>query len=268
MAVEALAAALADSLGEQALAWFLAALAVALATVVVAWRLAAPFLRRPDAAVHASLAQLALRVATGFLVIVGASFAFAELAEEVGEGEVIASFDERLTLAIARNVDSTSLQWFAALTRLGDTPTLAVLCVLVAAWLLMRGRRGLALGWVAAVAGNGILSQTLKEVFERVRPLHDDGLVQAHGWSFPSGHSSGSVVAYGMLAYVLARTVPPPWHLPIVLLATAIAFTVGSSRVFLRVHFASDVIAGFLSGIAWLSVCVVSVELARRYPRR
>jgi len=101
-----------------------------------------------------------------------------------------------------------------------------------------------------------------------VRPLHDDGIVLAHGFSFPSGHSSGAVVAYGMLAYVAMRFVPVRWHLALVLCAVALAFSIGASRVFLRVHFASDVIAGFASGSAWLAVCIGSIELTHWYRRR
>jgi membrane-associated phospholipid phosphatase len=62
-----------------------------------------------------------------------------------------------------------------------------------------------------------------------------------------------------MLALVAIRTLPPRWHLPAVLGATALAYTVGSSRVFLQVHFVSDVAAGFASGGAWLMVCVISI---------
>jgi len=108
-----------------------------------------------------------------------------------------------------------------------------------------------------------LLNQTLKQIFGRVRPLQPEGFVLEQGFSFPSGHSSGSVVAYGMLAYVAVRLLPARWHLPVLLAAMALAFTVGASRMFLRVHFASDVIAGFASGAAWLAVCVTGFELAR-----
>ena len=70
-----------------------------------------------------------------------------------------------------------------------------------------------------------------------------------------------------MLAYVLLRTLPRAWHLPAVLAASAIAFSVGASRVFLQAHFATDVVAGFASGSAWLVACIVSAEATRHYRR-
>ncbi|RZJ16359.1 MAG: phosphatase PAP2 family protein, partial [Haliea sp.] len=75
------------------------------------------------------------------------------------------------------------------------------------------------------------------------------------------------LVVYGMLAYLLVRLQPPHWpagvRLAAVLAATALAFVIGSSRVFLQVHYASDVVAGFASGLAWLAVCIGALELAR-----
>ena len=117
------------------------------------------------------------------------------------------------------------------------------------------------------MGGNGLLNTVLKNVFERVRPAHGNGMVSELGWSFPSGHASGATVAYGMLAYIAVRTLPAVWHLPVVLTAAALAFTVGCSRIFLQVHFASDVAAGFAFGTAWLAVCIGSVELIRYFSK-
>ncbi|WP_295955658.1 phosphatase PAP2 family protein [Rhodoferax sp.] len=220
---------------------------------------------------HSSLSPplyLGVRLAAGFAVIVAAAWVFAELAEKLGTDGTMGRADQALADSLRTQLPLAALQGFALLTRLADTATVTGLCILVAVLLVWRGRRWLALGWVLAVAGNGVLNTTLKQIFARVRPVHDDGLVVAHGFSFPSGHSSGSVVLYGMLAYVLCRFVPPRWHFPLVLAAVALAFSVGVSRVFLRVHFASDVLAGFASGTAWLVVCITSIGLTRwMYPQ-
>jgi membrane-associated phospholipid phosphatase len=75
------------------------------------------------------------------------------------------------------------------------------------------------------------------------------------------------VVAYGMLAYLAQRLAPPRWRRASLLAAAAVAFTTGSSRVFLQVHYASDVLAGFASGLAWLALCVLACEALRLRPQ-
>jgi undecaprenyl-diphosphatase len=211
--------------------------------------------------------RLALLLAAGFAVILAAGSGFAEIAEEIGYGGEVARFDDVLAMSLAANVGQDTRRIFAAITRLGDPSTLVGLAIIVAAALVAAGYRRLAFGWLAALAGNALLNYILKAVFERVRPVHDPSFVAGTGWSFPSGHSSGAIVGYGLLSYVLVRLLPRRWHLPMVVSAAALAFTIGSSRVFVGVHFASDVIAGFLSGGAWLAVCVIAMEFARHYRR-
>lgn len=204
----------------------------------------------------------------GFGIVVGAAALFAEIAEHLGAGGVMSLADETLTAAIRANVAMSTLQVFAAITHFGDVAVLTALGVAVAVLLWLTRRRALTLGWVMAVGGNALLNPLLKRIFERARPIHDHGIVSELGWSFPSGHSSASTVTYGMLAYLAVRTLPTAWHLPAVLVAAALAFSVGCSRIFLQVHFASDVAAGFASGLAWLTVCIVSVEMGRIYFRK
>lgn len=258
---------LARGLGEHALIGFGVALVALLAIVALSWRVL-----RHQPAPHARSALppaafLLLRLGFGFALIVGAAALFVELADGLEAQEEMGAFDAAFTAALGASVPPAALKVFAAITRAADTVTLTVLGIAVAGVLLARRRTWLALAWGAAVGGNALLNVTLKGMFERVRPVHDDGLVLAQGWSFPSGHASGSVVAYGMLACVLLRSLPARFHLPVVLLAAAAAFSIGSSRVFLRVHHASDVVAGFASGGAWLTVCIASVEATRWYRR-
>jgi undecaprenyl-diphosphatase len=176
--------------------------------------------------------------------------------------------DHALSDAAAAVVPLAAQQVFAWLTHLGDPAVLALLCGGASAALWLRGHRRLALACVIAVGGNAVLNRTLKHLFERARPTYDKLIAPAEGYSFPSGHSSGAMVAYGMLAYVAVRTLPARWHLPAAVVAACVVLTVASSRVILRVHFAGDVLAGCLSGGAWLALCIAWAEAARRSTAR
>ena len=259
---------LAPLVGAHAVALFFALLTLLLALTWLGWWAFQRWLLPREQGAAPTPLLLALRLALGFGAIVFGAWVFAEIAEALHAEAALGAADQALADALRTGVPAAALQVFAALTRLADPATLTVLCIAVAIGLVLVGRRWLAFGWVAAVAGNALLNITLKQVFARMRPLHDDGIVLAHGFSFPSGHSSGAVVAYGMLAYVAMRFVPLRWHLALMLAAVALAFGIGASRMFLRVHFASDVIAGFASGGAWLAVCLASIELTRWYRRR
>ena len=78
------------------------------------------------------------------------------------------------------------------------------------------------------------------------------GAAQADGFSFPSGHSSASMVAYAMLAYLAVRLLPRAWQVPAVCCAGALIFTTGWSRVVLHVHYVSDVLVGWVLGGTWM----------------
>lgn len=109
-----------------------------------------------------------------------------------------------------------------------------------------------------------MVTAIIKATLERARPVHDHGVLLEHGWSFPSGHASGAVATYGMLAYVLIRLLPEHWHTVILATAAIIGLATGFSRVFLQVHFLSDVIAGFACGLAWLTLRIAGVEASQR----
>ncbi len=144
-----------------------------------------------------------MHLVLSFALIAGAGALFAAIADELGAEEELGAIDQAFSDALARSVPPGVIRAFAWLTHLGDPWLLAVWCVGGALVLWGRGRRLLAFGLVLAIAGNGILNTTLKAIFERVRPVHDQAIATAAGWSFPSGHTSGSLVTYGMIAYVL-----------------------------------------------------------------
>lgn len=264
---------LVERIGAHALPLFLAALPVLLLGVAGVWTLARRYaVPRDDSALPPG-AYLLVRLAFGFAVVVAGALLFAELAEQLadaGAAQRLGALDDLLSATVGRHLAAPARQVFAAITHLADTATLTGLTAVVALVLWWTQRRGLALAYGAAVASSALLNVTLKGIFERTRPVHDTTLFQAHGWSFPSGHSAGAVVSYGMLAYVLLRAWPPAKNHPlgglaVVLAASALVFTIGCSRVFIQVHYATDVLAGFASGSAWLAVCIISIALTQHY---
>lgn len=250
--------------GQHALPLSLVLLALLLTTTWAGWWLLRPgtLLRGPGPQ-EPGLPPRALDLHTALgitTVLLGAGF-FTVLARALPELGLV---DQVFADALRAHAPPSALPVFALLTHFADTAVLTGLGIGVAVVLLTWGRPGLAVGWVAAVGGNSLLNHSLKQVFGRTRPLDVDGLALAPGFSFPSGHSSGAVVAYGMLAYLALRLLPARWHLPALLTAAVIAFSVCVSRLFLRMHFASDVLAGCMSGTAWLALCIMGIELLRR----
>ena len=192
---------------------------------------------------------------------------FAELADEIDLEEDLARLDASLSQALKTSTPAGVVRAFGYITHMGDPLVLIAIGANVALALAIYRQRWLALGWIIAIGGNGLLNPALKAIFMRMRPLDEAGRALVGGWSFPSGHSSGAVVVYGMLSYVLIRVSPRSWHLPLVLLMTSIAYSVGTSRLFLQYHYASDVLAGFASGTAWLLICVSAMEYTRWHRR-
>jgi undecaprenyl-diphosphatase len=253
--------------GQHALPFSLVLLALLFTTTWAGW-----WLLRPGALLSEPIPKgsglpprvLRLHTALGITIILLGAGVFTVLARALLMGPELGRADQVFADALRTHVPPLALPVFALLTHFADTAVLTGLGIGVAVALLTWGRPELAVGWVAAVGGNSLLNHSLKQVFARTRPLDTDGLTLAPGFSFPSGHSSGAVVAYGMLAYLALRLLPARWHLPALLMAVGIAFSVCVSRLFLRVHFASDVLAGWMSGTVWLALCIMVLELLRR----
>lgn len=251
---------LARVLGGHVSTWYALSLALVWVTIAAGWLLTRHARLPSPGGLRRERLQAVL--AAGLVLLAGQ--AFAGIAGQVQGAGGLAAFDQILTATLAAEASTATLTRFALLTRLGDTATISTVCIALAALLWWRGQRGLALVWAAALAGNSVLNVSLKAVFERARPLHEHGVAVAQGWSFPSGHASGSVVLWGMLAYLGLRLLPARWHLPALLAAAGMAFSVGFSRIVLQVHYFSDVLAGFCSGMAWLTLCILAAETFRR----
>lgn len=256
--------ALVEVLGANALAGFFVLLAAVLAAVAMLGISLGRLARLQRRARAHPYATLFVRLLFGLALIVAAAYAFAEIADEIAPGELLPHLDQVFSDAVIAHTPESARQVFAWISHLGDPLTLVVLGIAAVLALALRGERLLAVAVAVAMAGNAVLNLALKHAFERARPLHAAGPTPFEGYSFPSGHSSGALVAYGMLAYVLIRTLPRGWHVPASMLCAAAAFSVGASRIFVQAHFATDVAAGFASGGAWLTICVLTVEWMHR----
>jgi undecaprenyl-diphosphatase len=121
---------------------------------------------------------------------------------------------------------------------------------------------------VIGLAGGSLLNLVLKGVWERPRPSFAAPFTVAGGWSFPSGHAMGSLIGYGLLAYVLLPSVRRHGARLVVIVSTTVLIgSIGFSRLYLGVHYFSDVIGGYAAGTVWLGACVSGLETVRRRRR-
>ena len=208
--------------------------------------------------------SLALHLTLG-LAITAAVTIFFILAEEVAVGGPVAAFDVAFSRALWNTTTPDWQRLFAVVSWLGSRNVLGVATLLVAAALLLRQRTLLATGWIGAQAGGGILNMVLKETFERTRPEFADPMLASSSWSFPSGHAMGTFIFCGLGAYLLLREVRLwPAGGIIVTIAVVWCMVMSFSRLYLGVHFASDVAAGLIAGGAWVAVCVSGLELLQQ----
>jgi len=190
---------------------------------------------------------------------VGFLITFAIFAEKL-ELHKLYRFDIKVIRWIQSKIDSPNTRLMKLFTFLGSPMVVSILVMFTVVLLYWKGRRREAVGMFIANAAGAGLNETLKYLFHRRRPdIHR--LTAAHGYSFPSGHSMGSVMFYGTLGYFVCRWTRSIFIKIFTCIASAFMILMtGVSRIYLGVHYPSDVIAGFTAGGAWLSVCLTGLH--------
>ncbi len=207
-----------------------------------------------------------LIVAGGAAVSFGAADVFADIAEGLSEGSAIARAADSWFWTMSRLYRSSGATWFFTFfTILGTPVALGALVLVVAAVLLARGRYRWALYLVLTTTIGGIVNRLLKAYFLRERPDLAEAIRSASGYSFPSGHAMGSTIVFGALTYLALRHFGR-WRDRSAFLAIALStvLAISLSRIYLGVHWITDVVAGIAAGLVWVIFATVAYEASRR----
>jgi membrane protein DedA with SNARE-associated domain/membrane-associated phospholipid phosphatase len=213
---------------------------------------------------------LGLQLTLGAIALMGASWLFGGIAEDVVSGDPLTVIDQQVAQWFHAHATAPMTQVMLALTNsLGPLPVMLA-AVLIAVWLAWKRDWYWLLCVSFTVPFGMLLNVFMKYAFHRARPSFDDPLLVLTSYSFPSGHVAGATLLYGVIAaMVIAKTAAWRWRVMTVLLAIMMVALVALTRVYLGVHYLSDVLGAFAEGIAWLTLCLTGLHTywAHRFSR-
>jgi len=210
----------------------------------------------------ARLAAVGVTLGLGLVLAMLALYVFAVLANSVmaDETEIV----DFAVLAALREVQSPGLNHLALFFSLLGSEVLAVLMV---GLLILFGRKrrwGSVVSLLLVVVGAQMLNNVLKDWFHRTRPAPVEGLIPAQAFSFPSGHAMVAAAFYLFIGYLAWRLLKGRTRIICAALLVVIALLIGLSRLYLGVHYLTDVVAGYTAGIAWTDAVIVGGHLLAR----
>jgi membrane-associated phospholipid phosphatase len=194
-------------------------------------------------------------LAACLVILLGLSW----LCQEAWEKEAF-GFDTTALLWLHQYMNPVLDAVMLKITTLANPEFVVVVVILTLGWLWWKHRRLEAKVFAVACLGASILNQELKLFFAKPRPELWTRLIAENTFSFPSGHALGSLVLYGLLAYILAVQFPKFSHW-IYCGAVGIVAAIGGSRLYLGVHWPTDILAGYAVGFLWLMICITMLRL-------
>ena len=209
-------------------------------------------------------AAMALYLAIGFAALMAGLLAFGAIAEEVREGDA-QGMDEAILRWVHTHANPVLTETAIEVTALGGSATVLMVILTASVFLWVAEHRwSVLLLWVA-MAGTMALNVVLKGAFDRPRPsVVPWQVTDVKLASFPSGHAMTSAVVYLTVAYLVMRLTPRP-ALRRATLAAAMTLVVliGLTRIYLGVHYPTDVLAGWIAGFVWATFCALGIEMLR-----
>ena len=205
-----------------------------------------------------------LRLTINLVLFAAGVWAFAALLEDVLERDALVRWDLSVNRWFHAHATAAGLRFFSLVSLFG-LEIVRVVFVLVALWLWHRRERVLMWAWLVTTVGGWIVDVVIKTTVHRSRPQYAAAFLRGHSYSFPSGHTMGATVAYTLMAFVTATTlkVTRGGRLALYVASSVIVLAVGFSRVYLGVHYPSDVLAGLSIGLAWMVASLTAVGILR-----
>jgi len=208
-----------------------------------------------------------LPLVAGAAIALGSGLIFLQLGKQIGQGR-IAELDDAVLLWIAERRGPALSKFFLAVTALGSWPVLVLLTIGICIGALLARQYRLTATLAIAMLGAPLLTDLLKSIYARDRPRVVPHLETVASASFPSGHSIASVTFFTTLALLVAGHTPRRrLRVFLVVYSLVIGALVAASRMYLGVHFPSDVTGGALVGVAWSLSIVVLDRLLRGVAR-
>jgi membrane-associated phospholipid phosphatase len=206
-----------------------------------------------------------LHMTIGLALMVAAAWVFGGIAEDVVDGDDITVLDAWLANWLHHHAAEPMTSVMLVITHWHSMVGSAIMALLLAAFFYVRKLHYWLLAELFVVPGGMLLNVLLKYVFQRERPSFDEPLLTLTTYSFPSGHTANAALLYGLIGcWLWMRYRRPRARAAIVGAACAMVALVAFSRMYLGVHYLSDVLAASAEGVAWLAVCVTGVSTLRR----
>lgn len=209
-----------------------------------------------------------ITIALALIIFALALKGFIEITDELAENE-LENFDSTISEFVISFRTETLTPFFKFMTEMGDQIAYTLISITLGAYFFVRDRSGKFILQTLLVLALATASNVfLKHLIHRERPGHEH-LVTVNTLSFPSGHSMSAMAFYGFLIYLcLVSQVPKTLKMLLTILLSLIIFLVGLSRIYLGVHFPSDVAAGFAGGLIWVTFCAIVFNIISLWRKR